>query len=72
MRGVGVAPARRRRRSARVLDALASGDRGALGKDSRREQILEREQAFWGAVATELGRPELAPKYSPHGRLGYR
>jgi len=51
---------------------MAGEDRGALRGDNRRDQILERQQAFWAAVATELGRPELAPKHSPHGRLGYR
>ncbi|HEX6244698.1 MAG TPA: ATP-binding protein, partial [Polyangiales bacterium] len=51
---------------------MAGEERGALRGDSRRDQILERQQAFWGAVATELARPELGPWRSPHGRLGYR
>jgi 3',5'-cyclic AMP phosphodiesterase CpdA len=51
---------------------LAGEDRGALRGDNRRDQILERQQAFWAAMVTELGRPELAPWRSPHGRLGYR
>jgi AAA ATPase domain/Calcineurin-like phosphoesterase len=51
---------------------MAGEDRGALRGDRRRDQILERQQAFWGAVATELGRPTLGPWHSPHQRLGYR
>jgi len=51
---------------------LAGEERGALCGDDRRDQILERQQAFWAAVASELGRAQLAPKRSPHGRLGYR
>lgn len=50
----------------------ASGEPRALRRNRRREQVLERQQAFWGAVATELGRPELLPSQSPHRRLGYR
>lgn len=51
---------------------LAGENRGALRGDDRRDLILERQKAFWAAVAIELGRPELAPRHSPHGRLGYR
>ncbi len=36
------------------------------------DALLSREQAFWDWVARDLGRPELLPKNSPHGRLGYR
>jgi Calcineurin-like phosphoesterase len=51
---------------------MAGEERGALRGDRRRDQILERQQAFWGAVATELGRSALGPWHSPHQRLGYR
>ena len=51
---------------------LAGGDLPAFRRNRRCEQVLERQQAFWGAVTAELGRPELAPGRSPHGRLGYR
>jgi cold shock CspA family protein/HEAT repeat protein len=51
---------------------MAGEDRGALRGDDRRDHILERQRSFWTAVATELGRPELAPGRSPHRRLGYR
>lgn|GEM_PF-3339960 len=37
-----------------------------------REQLLEREQAFWNWLDKGLGRPELLPSRSPHGLLGYR
>jgi predicted phosphodiesterase len=37
-----------------------------------RELVLEREGAFWAAVASDLGRPELVPRRSAHGRLGFR
>jgi len=43
-----------------------------LRRNARRDKILERQQAFWGAIATELGRPEILPRHSPHQRLGYR
>jgi tetratricopeptide (TPR) repeat protein len=51
---------------------LAGADVKALRGDNRRDAILERQQAFWAAVATEIGRPELVPSRSPHGRLGFR
>jgi 3',5'-cyclic AMP phosphodiesterase CpdA len=51
---------------------MTGEDRGTLRGDGRRDQILERQQAFWGAVVTELGQPALGPWHSPHGRLGYR
>jgi hypothetical protein len=51
---------------------MAGEDRGALRGDGRRDQIMEREQAFWAAVARDLGRAELGPGHSPHKRLGYR
>lgn len=51
---------------------LASGEPGVSSGDGRRDQVLDRQQAFWNAVATELGRPELHPRHSPHRRLGYR
>lgn len=51
---------------------MADADVKVLRDDNRRDQILERQQAFWDAVATELGRPELGPWNSPHKRLGYR
>jgi WD40 repeat protein len=53
-------------------DWMAGDDRGALRGDDRRDQILERQRAFWRAVGAELGRPELGPWHSPHKRLGYR
>ena len=51
---------------------LAGEDRGALLGDGRRDQVRERQGAFWAAVATELGRAELMPQHSPHTRLGYQ
>jgi len=57
---------------ARPRCELAGEERGAPHGDGRRDQILERQQAFWAAVATEHGRPALAPRHSPHGRLGHR
>ena len=51
---------------------LAGGERGAWSGDARRDQIQERQRAFWSAVTIGLGRPELHPSQSPHGRLGYR
>ena len=51
---------------------MADGDPRALLRNRRRDQVLERQQAFWDAVTTKLGRPELAPRHSPHRRLGYR
>lgn len=50
---------------------MAGGDPAALRGDPRRDQIRERQQAFWAAMA-RAGRPELAPDRSPHRRLGYR
>lgn len=43
-----------------------------LRRNQRRDQLLERQQAFWAAVAEDLGRSELEPRNSPHKRLGYR
>lgn len=43
-----------------------------LRRNHRRDQLLERQQAFWAAVAKDLGRSELEPRNSPHKRLGYR
>lgn len=37
-----------------------------------RTAVLERERAFWTWVKRDLGRRDLLPKNSPHGRLGYR
>jgi hypothetical protein len=37
-----------------------------------RDAVLERERAFWNWVDRDLGRGELLPRESPHGRLGYR
>lgn len=34
--------------------------------------VLDRSVAFWDAIERELGRGELRPTRSPHGRLGYR
>ncbi|HWO23032.1 MAG TPA: metallophosphoesterase, partial [Kofleriaceae bacterium] len=51
---------------------MAGESQRALRGDVRRDQILERQQAFWGAVTAELGRFELGPWHSPHRRLGYR
>jgi hypothetical protein len=52
---------------------LAGDEPHALRRSNRRrDQVLERQQAFWGAVATQLGRPELLPSQSPHRRLGFR
>ncbi|ACY16780.1 metallophosphoesterase family protein [Haliangium ochraceum] len=36
------------------------------------DALLARQQGFWDWVAGDLGRPELLPARSPHGRLGYR
>ncbi len=36
-----------------------------------REQVLARSAAYWAWVES-LGRPDLLPKASPHGTLGYR
>jgi hypothetical protein len=41
-------------------------------RNARRDQILERQQALWAAVARKVGLPELEPRHSPHGWLGYR
>lgn len=54
--------------SAWMADAEVSDLRG----DPRRDLIMERQQAFWSAVTSELERPELGPWRSPHRRLGYR
>jgi WD40 repeat protein len=51
---------------------MAGEDRGALRGDGRRDQILERQQAFWSAVATEFRAAAPGSWHSPHGRLGYR
>ena len=51
---------------------LAGGEPRALRRNRRRELVLERQLAFWGAVATELGRPALLPSQSQHRRLGCR
>jgi tetratricopeptide (TPR) repeat protein len=48
-----------------------AGVDGKLRGDGRRDQILERERAFWDAVTIDLGRPELGPRRSPHQHLGY-
>lgn len=40
---------------------MAGADMKPLRGDNRRDEILERQQAFWAAVGTELGRPELLP-----------
>jgi WD40 repeat protein len=37
-----------------------------------RDAVLDREQAFWNWIERDLGRSDLLPKNSPHGRLGYR
>lgn len=37
-----------------------------------RTAVLKRERAFWTWVKRDLGRDELLPARSPHGRLGYR
>ena len=44
----------------------------ALRDDRRGYRILERQRAFWDAVAVGLGRPELSPWSSPQPRPGYR
>lgn len=36
-----------------------------------RDAVLSRTQAFWTWVERDLGRSELIPRNSPHGRLGY-
>jgi WD40 repeat protein/predicted MPP superfamily phosphohydrolase len=41
-------------------------------RKSWRDDVLEREGAFWDWVEHELGRSDLLPHGSPHGRLGYR
>lgn len=41
-------------------------------KQRHRDEILLRQKAFLDWVAGPLGRPELLPHNSPHGRLGYR
>ena len=41
-------------------------------KPAWRDAVLERERAFWDWVERDLGRPELLPARSSHGRLGYR
>jgi hypothetical protein len=46
---------------------LAGDEPRALRRNHRREQVLERQQAFWGAVTAQLGRPELLPSQSAHG-----
>ncbi len=40
--------------------------------DDWRDAVLERESAFWTWVERDLGRGDLLPARSPHGRLGYR
>ncbi|KYF79793.1 hypothetical protein BE11_23900 [Sorangium cellulosum] len=39
---------------------------------SLRERVLRRQEAYRAWVRGALGRPELDPAGSPHGRLGYR
>ncbi|HWO18301.1 MAG TPA: PQQ-binding-like beta-propeller repeat protein [Kofleriaceae bacterium] len=51
---------------------MTGGGSRELRRNDRRDKILERQQAFWAAVETELGRPTLSPSRSPHQRLGYR
>lgn len=46
--------------------------RGNRRRDQLRDKIMERQRAFWEVVTGQLGRPELDPRQSPHGRLGYR
>jgi WD40 repeat protein len=56
-----------------VSEWMADSGRPPFGFDpSWREAVLERERAFWTWVERDLGRPELLPARSPHGRLGYR
>lgn len=37
-----------------------------------REEVLERGQAFWRWIESSLGLPDLLPRHSSHGTLGYR
>jgi WD40 repeat protein/predicted MPP superfamily phosphohydrolase len=41
-------------------------------RKSWRDDVLERQGAFWTWVEQDLGRGDLLPRNSPHGRLGYR
>ncbi|XXT25061.1 metallophosphoesterase [Sorangium sp. So ce429] len=41
-------------------------------EDNVRERLLKRQDAYRAWVRGALGRPELDPAGSPHGRLGYR
>jgi WD40 repeat protein/predicted MPP superfamily phosphohydrolase len=40
-------------------------------RKSWRDDVLERQGAFWTWVEQDLGRGDLLPRNSPHGRLGY-
>jgi hypothetical protein len=52
-----------------------AGEKPPFGVESGwAEALLTRQRPFWDWVAASdgLGRPELLPSKSPHGRLGYR
>jgi tetratricopeptide (TPR) repeat protein/predicted phosphodiesterase len=50
-----------------------AGGRSPLGiEEDWRDAILRRQEAFWQAVAGDLGREQLAPWLGPHRRLGYQ
>lgn len=55
-----------------LSDWMAGGSAPAGVDAGWCDRVLEREAAFWAWVEHGLGRPELLPSRSPHGRLGYR
>lgn len=55
-----------------LSDWMAGGSAPAGVDAAWCDRILDREAAFWSWVEHGLGRPELLPSRSPHGRLGYR
>lgn len=57
----------------RERSAWMAGRSAPLGiTQDHRDLVLEREGAFWAWLGGEMGRPDLLPSKSAHGRLGYR
>jgi tetratricopeptide (TPR) repeat protein len=57
---------------AEFSDWMAGGECPRGFDPAWRTAVLERTACFWRAVTNDLGRAELHPSKSPHGRLGYR
>lgn len=58
--------------AARLSDWVSGGVTPFGFDDGDREKILARSEAYRRWIVDEMGRPELDPTHSPHGRLGYR